>query len=135
VPIAFKPIRNLLYNDSGRCMILNILGILADGSVSICGIGVLIPELAFGHIAKSNLGSIWIDSPEIKAFRKAIPDKLEGVCGECLHRNSCLGTCVANNFHRAKRFTAPYFFCQDTDRIGIFPKTRKIKYNLQGVHP
>jgi SynChlorMet cassette radical SAM/SPASM protein ScmF len=125
IPIAFKPIRNLLSGDSGRCTILNILSIISDGSISLCGIGVTIPELIFGHIAKDKLKHIWETSPKIKNLREEIPAKLKGICGRCVHRDLCLGTCVANNYHQTKSFSTPYFFCEDADRNNLFPKTRK----------
>jgi SynChlorMet cassette radical SAM/SPASM protein ScmF len=124
IPIAFKPIRNLLSGDTGRCTILNILSIISDGSISLCGIGVTIPELIFGHIAKDNLKHIWETSPKIRSLREEIPAKLKGICSDCMHRDLCLGTCVANNYHRTKSFSTPYFFCEDADLNDLFPRTR-----------
>jgi radical SAM protein with 4Fe4S-binding SPASM domain len=125
IPVAFKPIRNLLKNDIGRCTVLNILSIISDGSISICGIGVTIPGLVFGHINNDNLGDIWKTSPKLKNLREEIPAKLEGICGRCIHRDTCLGTCVANNYHTSKKFSSSYYFCDQADKSGIFPSSRK----------
>jgi len=125
IPIAFKPIRSLLSSNEGRCTILNILSIIADGSISICGIGVTIPELVFGQIADDKLEHIWKTSPKLKTLREEIPEKLEGICSQCIHRDTCLGSCVANNYHQTKNFSSPYFFCEDATRLGFFRKQGK----------
>ncbi|MBN2398993.1 MAG: radical SAM protein [Candidatus Aminicenantes bacterium] len=132
IPIAFKPIRNLLKNDIGRCSVLNILSIISDGSISICGIGVTIPELLFGHITDDNLRDIWLTSPKLINLREEIPEKLEGICGLCIHRDTCLGSCVANNFHTSKKFSSAFYFCEQADKSGIFPSSRKHYLRQEG---
>ena len=48
-PAAFRPLGRIFGQDStgcGTCGILNILGVLADGSYALCGIGEHVPETA-----------------------------------------------------------------------------------------
>jgi MoaA/NifB/PqqE/SkfB family radical SAM enzyme len=49
---------------------------------------------------------------------------LRGVCGDCLHRNLCLGNCIANNYHSTGRLNAPYVFCERAEAMGVFPASR-----------
>ncbi|MBN1425865.1 radical SAM protein [Candidatus Fermentibacteria bacterium] len=124
IPFAFRTIRELSRGNLGTCGVLTILGMLADGKLALCGIGVTVPELVYGHIAYDDLRDVWCDSPGLKLLRDLIPLKLEGICGDCLHRDMCRGECVANNFHVAGRLNAPYFFCDIASKAGIFPASR-----------
>ena len=123
IPMAFYPIKKL-FSPSGRCHILNILGILSNGDISICGVGVTIPELVFGNLGHDDLKTIWAESPKLQELRRLVPDHFEGVCGRCLHKFQCLGSCIANNYFQHHKFNAPFFFCEQALEQGLFPKTR-----------
>jgi SynChlorMet cassette radical SAM/SPASM protein ScmF len=125
IPFAFYPIRKLLNDSLSRCTVRNILGMLAGGELSLCGIGVTVPELIYGHMDNGNLREVWCDSPRLASLREQIPAQLEGICGQCLHRDICQGECVANNFQVAGKLNAPYHFCDYAEMAGIFPKSRK----------
>ncbi len=128
IPFAFYSIRKLLDDSLGRCTVKNILGLLAGGELSICGIGVTVPELIYGHMERDSLGDVWCNSPGLIQLREQVPTKLEGICARCLHRDLCLGACVANNFHVTGRLNAPYQFCLLADGLGLFPESRKRKF-------
>jgi SynChlorMet cassette radical SAM/SPASM protein ScmF len=125
IPFAFYPIPKLLHDSLSRCAILTILGLLASGELSLCGVGVTVPELIYGHVERDDLREVWCYSPGLTDLRDQIPAQLEGVCGQCLHRDICLGSCVANNFHAAGRLNAPYQFCDRANALGLFPVSRK----------
>jgi SynChlorMet cassette radical SAM/SPASM protein ScmF len=125
VPLAFYPIRKLLDDALNRCSIGNVLGMLAGGELSLCGIGVTVPELIYGHIENDSLREVWCDSPGLIRLREQIPARLEGICGQCLHRDICRGHCVANNFYAAGKLNAPYQFCDRAEALGLFPASRK----------
>ena len=125
MPVSFCSVGRLLKGNIGRCAILNILGLLPNGVISICGIGKYVPELSFGNIAEDSIREVWINSPGLEKVRKLIPGKLEGICSRCIHRDSCLGACVANNFVRKGRLNASYEFCSIAEKLGLFPISRK----------
>lgn len=125
VPIAFHPVRMLLTERVGFCGIRSVLGVLATGELALCGIGVTIPELVYGHIATHDLRDVWCNSPGLVQMRALVPSQLEGVCGECIHRNECQGHCVADNYHRSGRLSAAHLFCEEANALGLFPASRK----------
>jgi SynChlorMet cassette radical SAM/SPASM protein ScmF len=125
IPFAFHPIRKLLNDSLSGCTVLNILGILSGGQLSLCGIGVTTPELVYGHMENDSLREVWCNSPGLALLREQIPDKLEGICRRCIHRDHCLGSCVANNFHLNGRLNAPYQFCDRAEALKLFPESRK----------
>jgi radical SAM protein with 4Fe4S-binding SPASM domain len=131
IPFAFYSIRKLLDDNLGRCTVLNILGLLAGGELSLCGIGATVPELIYGHIKTDSLRDVWCNSPGLVQLRELIPAKLERIFARCIHRDICLGACVANNFHSTGRLNAPYRFCHIADELGLFPASRKRQFFKQ----
>ncbi len=129
-PVAFRALGRLFGRDGdcGICGIRGILGVLAGGSYALCGIGESVPELVFGHAAKDSLANVWRDNAVLKEIREGMPRKLEGVCGECLMKGVCLGSCIAQNYYRSRNLWAPFWFCEEATREGLFPEAR-----LQGA--
>jgi SynChlorMet cassette radical SAM/SPASM protein ScmF len=124
IPFVFRSLRRILAGDIGRCAVHNILGFLATGEISLCGIGAIVPDLIFGRIDSDRLADIWQKGPGLIELRNLIPLRLEGVCGKCLFRDTCRGECVANSYYRTGKLTSPYFFCQTAAETGLFPSSR-----------
>ena len=126
-PAAFHPLGRMFGNNGdgcGTCGIKSIIGVLGDGSYALCGIGETLPDLIFGHAATDRLDEIWNQHPTIKKIRTGLPDRLEGVCGNCLMKKVCLGNCIAQNYYRTQNFRAPYWFCDEAQKEGLFPDSR-----------
>jgi len=124
IPFAFYPIRRLI-SDKSRCSMLNILGMLSGGELSLCGIGTTVPELIYGHIKDNNLREVWCESPGLHLLREQVPEKLEGICSQCIHKYFCLGNCVANTYYRTQKLNASYGFCEQAEKLNLFPYSRK----------
>jgi SynChlorMet cassette radical SAM/SPASM protein ScmF len=126
-PMAFRPLGKM-FGENGDgcnvCGILGILGVLANGSYALCGIGETVPDLVFGHAATDPMQDIWNNTPVLVQLREGLPERLEGLCGQCLMKGVCVGTCVAQNYHRSKNVWASYWYCEDAWNRGLFPKTR-----------
>ena len=123
-PMAFFNLKRLLDHPSDSCGIFSILGILSTGQLAMCGIGIEIPELVYGKLGVERIADVWYHHPMLLALRRDLPEKLEGICGDCMFRPQCLGGCVAENYHQAKRLTAPFWFCQQALEAGLFPVSR-----------
>ena len=78
IPLAFRPIRALLKGSLGRCGILGILGVLCGGELSLCGVGVTVPELIYGHLLSDDLAEVWCHAPGLAEFRRLVPTYLGG---------------------------------------------------------
>jgi SynChlorMet cassette radical SAM/SPASM protein ScmF len=133
-PVAFRPLGKMYGNGGngcGICGIHRILGVLADGSYALCGIGETVPELVFGHASRDSLAVVWEHSAVLKEIREGLPRRLEGVCGECFMKEVCLGGCIAQNYYRSRSLWAPHWFCEEADRKGLFPGTRRRSTSAQ----
>jgi len=125
VPVAFRPLRRLLDGDGcSVCSIKTILGVLADGSYALCGIGANVPELVFGRAGEGQLDAIWMRHPVLLNVREGLPDALKGICERCLMKAACLGSCVAQNYYREHDLFTGFWFCETAEQEGLFPATR-----------
>ena len=128
-PVAFKPMGKIFGEEAdgcGRCGILGILGVLSSGSYALCGIGENIPELVFGHAATDRLEDVWRNAPVLNELREGVPNRLEGICGECVMKEMCLGNCMAQNYYTNKSLWSSFWFCEEARSKGLFPETRLI---------
>ena len=132
-PPAFRPLGKMFGNSGtgcDTCGIFGILGVLADGSYSLCGIGETVPELVFGHADIDRLDDVWNNSTVLREIRKGLPGRLEGICGECLLKDICLGNCIAQNYYLNRDFWAPFWYCHEANSKGLFPETRLKKEEM-----
>lgn len=126
IPPAFKKIKHLKEN-SNICGIKNILGVLPDARISICGIGQVTSNLAFGDTKREKLKDIWEDSLVLNSIRRRVPGRLKGVCGICVFKGFCLGKCRAEAYHKNKDLFSPHYFCEEAYNTGLFPENRLMK--------
>lgn len=130
-PAAFRPLSRMFGDNgdgAGVCGIFTVLGVLGDGSYALCGIGETVEELVFGHAATDSLAEIWNDHPVLKDIREGIPQRLEGICGDCILKAMCLGSCVAQNYYASKRLWSPNWFCHAAAEKGLFPESRTFRH-------
>jgi SynChlorMet cassette radical SAM/SPASM protein ScmF len=127
-PMAFRPLGKMFGENGdggcGVCGILGILGVLANGSYALCGIGESVPELVFGQAATDRLEDVWSNTPVLLELREGLPERFEGVCRDCLMKDRCLGSCVAQNYYRSRNLWAGYWYCQEAQKQGLFPESR-----------
>lgn len=126
LPVAFRSIDHIKRSWFDECRILNILGILANGDFSICGIGQTIEELRMGNLNRDSICDVWEKSPILKDLRESLPKKLRGICGDCIFKFQCLGACRANAYSLTGDLYAPYFLCQELFDSGLFPASRRL---------
>ncbi len=124
IPIAFQKPARFLKRAIGRCNVHNIIGLLSNGDLALCGIGTSVEDLLYGNINTDTLEDIWTSSPKLANLRKLVPNELEGICSKCIHKNFCKGTCVAGNYNRTGKLNAPYHFCDTAEKLGLFPNSR-----------
>jgi SynChlorMet cassette radical SAM/SPASM protein ScmF len=124
-PYAFRNLHRIASGEGcSACGIFGILGVIASGHYALCGIGEQVPELVFGGVGQDPLEAVWKHNNLLKALRKGLPDRLEGVCGRCLMKQRCLGSCIAQNYFSKGSLWAPHWFCEQAEEAGLFPVSR-----------
>lgn len=124
-PHAFKSLQYIAGGDGcSACGIFGILGVMASGHYALCGIGEQVPDLVFGAIGKVRLEEVWRNNPVLRELRRGLPERLQGICGRCLMKERCLGSCVAQNYYGKGSLWAPYWFCEQAEAAGLFPASR-----------
>lgn len=124
LPVALRSISDIRRRGIVECRILNILGILANGDFSVCGIGQTSDALRMGNILRDSVVAVWRDDPILAELRRDLPGRLKGICGRCLFRFQCLGSCRANAYAMEQDLFAPFFLCQEAAAAGLFPASR-----------
>jgi len=122
VPAAFRPLSKL--KAMSLCRIKNLLGLLPNGDVSYCGIGMSHPELVMGNLLRDELEELWRGHPLLKKIREGLPKTLEGVCSRCILVGMCFGVCRTYAYVMTGDLFAPCWFCEEAEREGFFPTSR-----------
>lgn len=128
-PVAFRPLSGMFGpcgDQCHTCGIMGIIGVLADGSYALCGIGESVPELIFGSAETHSLEDVWLNSPLLREIREGLPNRLSGVCGKCLMKKICLGECIAQNYYLTRDLWSPFWYCDAAAEKGIFPESRLV---------
>ncbi|HOJ51440.1 MAG TPA: SynChlorMet cassette radical SAM/SPASM protein ScmF [Syntrophales bacterium] len=127
LPPAFRPLSRLFGekgNGCSTCGIMGILGVLADGSYALCGIGETVKEMVFGLAGRDSLAQVWRGHAVLREIRGGLPHRLQGICGRCALKGVCLGSCIAQSFYRTHSLWAPFWFCEEAEKKGLFPLSR-----------
>ncbi|MCA6214231.1 radical SAM protein [Thermococcus bergensis] len=104
------------------CNYTKMLGILPDGGVSLCGIGIEYPETVIGNIKEESLRDIWYSGRGfLGELRRVKPDEFQGICSGCILRSYCANICPAFAYEEYKSFTASFPVCQKLFEEGVFP--------------
>ena len=111
---------------TGDCGIMGVLGILGSGEIAMCGIGQTVPSLVYGKLGDS-IRDIWVSHPALQLLRREIQDwsNYPGICGECLMARFCRTGCVAANYEEGAGMVNPGKHCQEAEKRGLFPTSRK----------
>ena len=106
-----------------RCMLGDdIISILSDGSISICGFGIEDGDaVTFGDARTQLISDLWHSHPGIQRLRTPGLGRLKGICSNCVFSNSCRGYCRAQALAEYDDVDAPYPICQHFAEQGLFP--------------
>lgn len=122
IPAAFRPVKS--FSIRSCCPVLNLMGVLPDGTFSLCGVAFSRKELAWGRYPDQSVHEAWENSPVLQRLRTDVPGNLQGICSRCIHRNSCIGDCVASNYVTGGELSSAHMICQSIYDAGLFPETR-----------
>ena len=126
IPIGLKSLKCIRTRQLYECNIVNIIGILSDGTISLCGIGQTETALNMGNIAVDDIRGVWASNPILHKLRTDIPHNLEGICGRCIFKFRCRGACRACAYGLTGSLNSPFFVCHEAYERGLFLESRMI---------
>lgn len=121
LPFALVPPTKLDVIGIGICEISRVIGILPNGDVSICGMGLTQPGTILGNITRDDIVNLWLTNPVLKELRER-SRRFEGVCGKCLFERYCANVCPAEAYVCYGDYYGPNPLCQMLHSKGMFPK-------------
>jgi SynChlorMet cassette radical SAM/SPASM protein ScmF len=125
LPVAFLSLRAIRRQGLDSCGVMNLLGVLPNGDLSICGVGEANGDLIFGQARCTPIREVWEESPGLARIRAEIQQWPTGLCQRCLMRSHCVwGSCRAEAHAVSGSLSAPAPFCQAAFEAGSFPATR-----------
>lgn len=105
------------------CNYKNLLTILPNGDISLCGVGMTHPSTILGNIAQVNLLDVWAKEPGLlENLHNMNPLYVDGICGRCVFRKYCANMCPAYVYEIYGTFTSSYPLCEELDQAGLFPE-------------
>src|SRR6266545_584244 len=106
-----------------------LLGILPNGDVTICAVSRDNPDLHFGNVRDEGfrLKTCWERTRmEMLRSRYMAAEDLAGICGDCVWKYTCKGSCRAWAYEEGDSFDAPFPMCKALDDAGAFPKAYRL---------
>jgi SynChlorMet cassette radical SAM/SPASM protein ScmF len=127
LPVAFLSLKAIRRQGLDSCGVMNLLGVLPNGDLSICGIGEAYGGLIFGQARRTPIREVWETSPGLARIRAEIRRWPTGLCQRCLMRGHCVwGSCRAEAHALSGSLSAPAPFCQAAFEEGLFPAGRQL---------
>jgi radical SAM protein with 4Fe4S-binding SPASM domain len=126
LPPSLRSFSSLKCFGFNNCSFLNMLSILPDKSLALCGYGGINKDTIWGYYTKDlDLKYFWENNEGLEILRSA--DNIKGVCEECIHHKTCRGDCKAIAINHYSYWNAPNPICQELFDNGDFPKSRLFK--------
>ncbi|HKH48371.1 MAG TPA: radical SAM protein [Thermoanaerobaculia bacterium] len=106
-----------------------LLGVLPNGDVSICALSRDNQDLHFGNVREEGfrLKSVWEKTRmDLLRSRYVVAEDLAGICGDCVWKYQCKGSCRAWAYEEGGSFDAPFPICEALDDAGAFPNLYRL---------
>lgn len=108
-----------------------LLGILPNGDVTVCAVSRENQDLYFGNVRDSSLRlkNIWEKTRmDMLRSRYVAAQDLNGICGDCVWKYTCKGSCRAWAYEEGGSFDSAFPICKALDEAGSFPKAYRLSH-------
>lgn len=106
-----------------------IISVLPDGNITICAHTRDEKDARFGNVRDLTLVQSWQQN-DFDSIREAYvkADWLKGICGDCVFKLQCKGSCRAYAKTAYGDFDQPHPICKSMAEAGRFPAVHRISY-------
>ena len=129
LPPALDDMRTVI----SACRAESLISILPDNAISLCGIGILHPELKVGDIRKDDIVEVWKKKKLFLDIRSLSRHNVKGVCKYCIFFKHCRTCCPAAVYDYYGTFFHSNPLCQWLWEEGLFPAKFLIQEHKLGV--
>lgn len=122
LPVCFDGY-SMLFNKKNvfvSCPYDNLISILPNGDIGLCGEAKNIKEFCYGNIYENSLAVILKNSITYKAIND-IESNLEGVCKSCAAKQLCKGSCRVVAYQHGNSIYSSNPLCEELRIINKFP--------------
>ncbi|MCK2020674.1 radical SAM/SPASM domain-containing protein [Peribacillus frigoritolerans] len=131
IPVGY--IRRLIKHPRVRFLTtcsFPLLGILPDGTLSVCALTGRDGSLKLGHLREDSFKDVIREKiePLRTSYERA---ELTGICGDCVFKESCKGSCRAFAYSETGSFLGPHPLCNTLEEEGLFPNFYRLSYRDQ----
>lgn len=116
---------SMLFKDKVNminCPYKNIISILPDGTVGLCGEAKDIKELQYGNIFENDLIDIWQTGKELHYIHSLDnQEKYYGICSRCILFDKCGGGCRVVALKGSNVVNGSNPLCEELYKKGAFP--------------
>ncbi len=125
IPWAFNNLSSTL--KFGKCGVEENIGLLPDGTISFCGIGLSNEKARLGNIRSQKLTEIVEGSELMNQLCHLSEGGYVGICNKCFFKYVCGNLCPANVCETYGDFSHSFPVCQKLYEEGLFPKEFIVK--------
>jgi len=105
-----------------------LLGVLPDGTLSVCALTGRDGTLELGHISRDSL--VDVVRRRVEPLRQDYDRAhLTGICADCMFKHSCKGSCRAFAYSQFGSFIGAHPLCDALEKQGLFPDLYRISYH------
>jgi radical SAM protein with 4Fe4S-binding SPASM domain len=140
MPPAMVPPRYLLQVYKGQDVGCStsckfpLLGVLPNGDITVCAVSRDDNSLYFGNVKTTRLKAAWEKARmDLLRSRYVGAEDLQGICGDCVWKHSCKGSCRAMAYEEGEDFFSPFPVCQEAADRGVFPDVYRISKGGRSV--
>ncbi|MCP4655714.1 MAG: radical SAM protein [bacterium] len=111
-----------------------LLAVLPNGDITICALSRDNDELFFGNVRDTRLKQVWEKArlDELRS-RYLTADELTGICGDCVWKHLCKGSCRAWAYEDGSSFDAPFPLCATLHEAGEFPRAYRLSARAEAL--
>jgi len=112
----------------GSCKFKNIVSILPNGDVALCGMGKTHPETVYGNIFQEGFKEIWEKGLGfLSRIRNLSPENTMGICSKCVWNSICGNMCPSLAYDVFGTIFQSHPMCQELYSSGLFPEKYLIR--------
>lgn len=109
-----------------------LLSVLPNGDITVCALTREEEDAKFGNVRQNTLQEMWYKHQFDQMREQYVStDWLKGICGDCVFKHGCKGSCRAIAKTEFGDYDEPHPMCKAMDDAARFPSVYKLSYRAR----